>query len=251
MSTQAMSWAFEQQELSTGAKFLLVAIADVADGHGVAWCGRVLLAERCCCTPKTVSENMAKLEDAGLIVRRERRRLNGSRTSDWIVLAPNALDRGLMRDAPADEFPATICELARGSGNKNTPGQVTKTGSPDPSEEPLEESFPDGKPKNPVAEVFEYWRGRMSPRARLTGDKRAKIKARLAEGYTVDQLKAAVDGCARSAFHMGRQPGQPQKHNSVDLIFRNGSNVERFEAMASMPQSEAERVAAKFAHLDA
>jgi hypothetical protein len=242
MSTQATTWAFEQEGLSSGAKFLLVAIADIADAYGVGFPGRALLADRCACTSKTVSENLSKLEAAGLIARRERRRRNGSRTSDWIVLAPNSGDRGMLRDAPSEEYPGYIAEVARrGSGNETSPrsgnemclGQVTFSGRPEPSEEPSEESSPSGEPKSSaVAEVFEHWRGAMSPGARLTQDKRRKIQARLSDGYDVATLKRAVDGCAGSDFHMGREVGKPQKHNSIDLIFRNGSNVERFAAMA-------------------
>lgn len=146
MSHEATSWAFAQQGLASGTKFLLVAIANHADKFGVCFPGRKYLADDCCTAPKTVTDNMGKLEAAGLIARCERRRKNGSRTSDWIVLAPHAgATRFPMLDAPMEEFPSQVAALARSSnessgyescGDESGPGQVTFSGGPEPSVEP-------------------------------------------------------------------------------------------------------------------
>lgn len=58
------------------------------------------------------------------------------------------------------------------------------------------------------------------PRAQLTKDRRTKILARLREGYSVADLKAAVDGCTRSEFHMDNG------HSDLATILKSGSTVE-------------------------
>lgn len=77
--------------------------------------------------------------------------------------------------------------------------------------------------------VFDHWRHVMDhPKARLTQDRRTKIKARLAEGYTVEDLKRAIDGCKASKYHMGGNDNGTV-HDRIGLIFRNGEKVEQFQ----------------------
>ena len=45
-------------------------------------------------------------------------------------------------------------------------------------------------------------------------------------------LCMAIDGCAASDFHMGKKPGQPQKYNSLELIFRSYEYMEKFINLA-------------------
>jgi hypothetical protein len=85
-----------------------------------------------------------------------------------------------------------------------------------------------------VLAVFEHYRG-FHPRAHKTphsGMKEwGKIKARLAEGYSVDDLKLAIDGCHRSPFHMGENDNG-RKYNTLELIVRDGSKVQSFIELA-------------------
>jgi hypothetical protein len=61
MSVRAMTWAWEQ-DLKTGPKFVLVALADHSDGAGVCWPGHELIAEKCGLSRQTVVEHIAMLE---------------------------------------------------------------------------------------------------------------------------------------------------------------------------------------------
>lgn len=83
-----------------------------------------------------------------------------------------------------------------------------------------------------IHEVFAYWQTVMGkPKAKLTGDRERRVKARIREGYTVDDLKAAVDGCKASDFHMGRDAKSEGKvFDDLELICRDGAHVERFIA---------------------
>lgn len=90
-----------------------------------------------------------------------------------------------------------------------------------------------------IGALFSHWQDRMvSPRSKLTPNRRDKIRARLREGYTPKQLRQAIDACAASDFHLG-QNDRGQKYNDLTLIFRNGENVERFLEMGTSqdPQS--------------
>ena len=77
--------------------------------------------------------------------------------------------------------------------------------------------------------VFDYWRSTLKhPDAKLTPKRRAKILGRFKEGYTVDDLRRAVDGCAQSAFHQGVNDNA-KVYDDLELICRSGEKVEQFK----------------------
>jgi hypothetical protein len=61
-----------------------------------------------------------------------------------------------------------------------------------------------------------------------------KIRERLLEGYTADDLKAAIDGNHRSAWHNGANDDGKQYHG-LELIVRDGTHVNQF---IEMPESQ-------------
>ena len=67
----------------------------------------------------------------------------------------------------------------------------------------------------------------LHPKAKPGEKEKAKILARLKEGYSADDLKAAIDGCHRSPFHCGENPGG-KKYQTLDLIMRDSSKVAKF-----------------------
>ncbi len=89
--------------------------------------------------------------------------------------------------------------------------------------------------ERPVVLVFEHWRDVMkTPRSILDDKRRRAVKARLDEGRSVDDLKAAIDGCAKTPHNMGVND-RGEKFNDLELICRNGPNVERFMRNAQAP----------------
>lgn len=82
MSIQAIAWAFEQQPENSNQKLVLIAIANYADGDGVCWPGQRSLARDCTMGDRTVRRHLQALEEAGYLEREERRRADGTRTSD-------------------------------------------------------------------------------------------------------------------------------------------------------------------------
>lgn len=89
-----------------------------------------------------------------------------------------------------------------------------------------------GKPRSEeglaIYEVYEHWLAVMEkPRAFLTEARKTKILARLKEGYSVQDLKDAIDGCKSSEWHMGEND-RGTVYNDLELIVRNGAKVEAF-----------------------
>ena len=79
-----------------------------------------------------------------------------------------------------------------------------------------------------VQEIFNHWRQVMHHlHAKLDKKRIAKITQALNLGYSVHQLKHAIDGCAYTPFNMGAND-RNQKYNSIDLIFRDAEHIERF-----------------------
>ena len=91
---------------------------------------------------------------------------------------------------------------------------------------------PDAKPVTfasvDVRGVFDYWREVMEhPNAVLDNKRSRAIAARLKHGYSVEQLKRAVDGCRASPWHQG-QNDRHQVYDDIELICRDAKRVEAF-----------------------
>lgn len=79
-----------------------------------------------------------------------------------------------------------------------------------------------------VLESFVYWQETLDhPNAVLSPERIRILEARYRDS-TMDEVKRAIDGCASSDFHMGRQPNNPTKYDDILLICRNRAKVEWF-----------------------
>ena len=103
-----------------------------------------------------------------------------------------------------------------------------------------------------VQDVFNYWCKVMDKpinTTKLTPKRQQKIQDRLAQGYTVDDIKCAIDGCRDDPFSMG-QNDRCKKYNDIELICRIGEKLEFFMETADatiQPQlSTAQKMAAEF-----
>jgi len=83
-----------------------------------------------------------------------------------------------------------------------------------------------------VDDVFKCWREVMChPNSKLDYKRRSIIKKRLNDGYTVEQLKDAIVGCAKSDWHMGdNQRGT--RYDALTLILRDADHVDKFIAIS-------------------
>ena len=85
MSNEAITWAY-RQPITSGAKFVLVALADMADEEHSCFPGQAKLAAMTGQGERTVRRQLAELEEAGYIKRERRFGARGFRTSDRYML---------------------------------------------------------------------------------------------------------------------------------------------------------------------
>lgn len=86
--------------------------------------------------------------------------------------------------------------------------------------------------------VFQHWQKRMvKPKAKLTDGRKRVVLARLKDGYTLKQLKQAIDACSASEFHMGDND-RKTPFNDLTLILRSGEKLEQFLEQATAVDPE-------------
>lgn len=109
-------------------------------------------------------------------------------------------------------------DVARSYGNSSANGMLPNTHNPIPITH------------NPIYIIYNHWLETMhKPPAstKLTPKRKKAVTARLKDGYTVDQIKQAIDGCARDPFHMGDNTSS-KRYNDLELICRSGEKLESF-----------------------
>ncbi len=84
-------------------------------------------------------------------------------------------------------------------------------------------------------EVFSHWQQVMNhPRAKLDKTRERKIVQALKLGYDVNELKLAIDGCARTPYNMGLNDAK-QRYDDIELVLRDASHIEKFISHAVNP----------------
>lgn len=77
-------------------------------------------------------------------------------------------------------------------------------------------------------EIFRHWQKILNhPKSKLDAKRRTKIVQRLADGYSVEDLKKAIEGVKKSSFHMGDN-NHGKIYDGILVIFRNSEQVETF-----------------------
>lgn len=125
---------------------------------------------------------------------------------------------GLPYEAPSKGLP-------RASEAKSKRESKREKKLPSSSDEPTTPSEGDQ-----IRAVFGHWLAvmRRNPKTtKLDAKREGKIRARLREGRTVEDLCRAIDGCRASSWHMGDNP-DGKRHDDVELICRDAAHVERF-----------------------
>ena len=83
-----------------------------------------------------------------------------------------------------------------------------------------------------VVELFRHWqRVHKHPTAKLDAKRRKAIE-RAVKSHGADVVRAAIDGCAKSAFHQGEND-RGQVYDDLTLILRDASKIEGFAALAA------------------
>ncbi len=108
------------------------------------------------------------------------------------------------------------------------------------NQETVVKDKPSAKANEPFL-IFSYWKEvfKKNDSAKLTPKRLKAIKARIKEGYTLDEIKSAVYGCSVTPWNNGTDPNNYGKKNDcLELICRSGENIERFagNAQQAAPQ---------------
>lgn len=147
MSVQAITWALSFDVESASEKAILLVLANYADGAGVCFPGQENIAKQAACSERTVRRVLDGFEERGVIARVERRRRDGSRTSDSIFLT-----------AFAQPATVTACDEPTGQSvttNRpscpNLPATVTGPTTFEPSEDTS------GEPRERATRLPEGW----------------------------------------------------------------------------------------------
>ena len=90
--------------------------------------------------------------------------------------------------------------------------------------------------KEKIEEVVSHYK-KYHPRSQA-GDKEVRhIVSRLEEGFAVEDLQIAIDGCHISPFHSGEND-RGTKYQTLDLIVRDASKVTQFIELAQSHGNE-------------
>jgi hypothetical protein len=140
VSVQAITWALDYAAGSVTEKVLLFVLANYANEFGVSWPSQKTLADQTALGERTVRRVLADMERRGVIRRIVRRRGNGSRQSDMILLAAfegrKPAPPGMLDDGP--------------DGAENDPSDQPANGDNRPMR-PLDNRPPDPDPPATVA----------------------------------------------------------------------------------------------------
>lgn len=225
VSFEAAAWAIHQSPRTAHEKLVLIVLADHYNKNN-SRCDPSIsrMAEMCLCSERQVKRAIQSLEQQGFI---QCERTLGMRT----------------------RYTLNQCHTV----TSDSPSPVTH------SPEPVTHSHPTSDSQSPepvinqevtksMSKVFDYWTLKFSkpPQTKFTNDRKAKVMARLKEGYSMEDICKAIDGCANSPHHMGKND-TGTVYNDLTLICRTGSKLEQFMAMADQkkhePMSRAERAA--------
>lgn len=143
--------------------------------------------------------------------------------------------KGHGKDAPEEPPPAPRSSPARvPPGPRSVPDRQTQTQTQTQTHKERQLPLSAEQPADRAVVVFEFWRKVMGKNARTAFDqkRRKAVEARLADGYTVDDLQRAIEGCAATPHNMG-QNDRHERFDDLELICRDAAHVDRFRATAA------------------
>lgn len=123
------------------------------------------------------------------------------------------------------------------NNNNNTSSRTMRRDARGSSQEELfsdpnafaeEYQTPNPREQEFILEAFKYWQKVCNhPFAHMTPIRVDRLKRRFKDS-TLKEVKQAIDGCAKSDYHMGRQPNNPTLYNDIELICRHRHKLEMF-----------------------
>lgn len=242
-----MKWYKHDANANSDAKMKRLRLRYGMEGYGLYWYCLELIAANVDDNNLTFElEHDSELISADTGIHRER-------VEEMMVFmveqglfeqAPNGVITCLKMAKRTDEYTQKLLRRISNEGGEN--GHYlellrTQSGEAPEKVPPIRtEQNRTDKYKSEISEIFDFWRETMGKanNTKLTSDRRSKIRARLNDGYSVDEIKRAIKNCRASRFHMGENDGG-KIHNDLELICRNGSKLEGFRDMKPEPKQGA------------
>ena len=113
MSIRAMTWAWTAA-LSPTPKLVLMALADIADDHGLCWPSVKALARKCSLSERSVQRVLHSLQSKELLSVEPQFRKDGSRSSNRYRLALDALPPGQIVGGSRHAYHERVTPVAGG-----------------------------------------------------------------------------------------------------------------------------------------
>lgn len=251
MSNDALNLAWKVP-VRLAQKLVLVRLADMANEKGECWPKQKNIAKDTGLSRSAVSKGIKELEALGYVVQIHQRGQNGRMRSSCykLLLKSDSLPGLEARHGGSPHGETLHGDLPHGK-KRHHRVQILDSNNHhiEPSlkenicvvEEGVQEAKADNNKRaqeNLFQDVFDYWRNVMNhPRAKLDQKRKSKIQAAFRLGFTIEQLKEAIDGCKNTAFNMGENT-QRQIYDGIDLIFRDAEKIERFMGNAKKVSGE-------------
>ena len=230
MSIEALNWAWNIPDVSPTQKLVLVALANYCDERGRCWPSIRTVAAKTCLARRTIIRAIETLGKAGLVSVDRRNRDDGSQSSNIYQLS---VKRGCQSDTGG-------CQSDTGEGQAVTPRGVTDA--------PLEPSIePPTNINTQVREIVDHYRSKHPRRGRHLKPGHLdwkRIASRIKEGFSVDELKKAIDGNLMDNWHQQHTAG-----HTVEYIFRSATKVEQFIKLIERMRPQQEESSGKQAGL--
>jgi len=236
MSLDATRWAW-QQALKPSTKLVLLALADRANDSGECWPSTARLVSDTGLNRKTAMSCTQELNNIGLITITKK---TGTGNKYHINIPDTTSPKnGTSYNIDTDNQPVPKVVLpSPKNGTTTSPTLGTLNLPIEPINNlPIKtivkntDSTPQ-KPQNetqadPVTDIFKFWQIAMNHPNAVFDNKRKSTITKALKNYNAEQLKAAITGCAKSAWHMGKNDKQ-KVYDGLDLIFRNADKIEGF-----------------------
>jgi hypothetical protein len=136
------------------------------------------------------------------------------------------------REPKPSDSPESRRERKRASRARHA--KVTRDIDQSHAPEVEDEGKDEANASSTVEFIFDHWRSRCGhPKAKLDAKRRRSIAARLREGVSVDEVKAAIEGAVRAAF----VSDTGQRFDDIELICRNRPKLDSFITRADAKPS--------------
>jgi len=245
MSIEALNWALKQP-LHGCRKFVLVVLAYHANNENQCWPGLKIIAEECGITRSSVITHLNEIAKLALIEKERRFDQRGYRRSTLYKLNLNQGIKIQRKDSQRGQIQRRVFEGQRQDFDipkvKELDGNIIERSleqtieQTDISEVITSSNLSPAKTQlTNTEEIFNYWQSVMNhPRAKLDNKRHRRIAQALKLGYSVEELKQAINGCSLTPYNMGSND-QNQRYDDIELILRDAPHIDRFIANAISP----------------